>query len=191
MFSPIEIENKESTISDWIKKSCEKIINIEIINNITLEQAREIQEWIIEENQEHKHMIEKSVEQIKNEINSWLWFVALINWELSWCITMIKMQTLSWIEIFEVWSLITSKNKRWLWIAKKLTTEIFEKNKDKNLYSITEVEWVKHIYKGYLSLTKLSKDQVKKEILDKIEEVWELLETDEIYANNNFIINSI
>ena len=191
MFSPIEIENKESTISDWIKKSCEKIINIEIIDNISLEQAKEIQKWIIEENQEHKHMIEKSVEQIKNEINSWLWFVALINWELSWCITMIKMQTVSWIEIFEVWSLIISKNKRWLWIAKKLTTEIFEKNKDKNLYSITEVEWVKHIYKDYLSLTKLSKDQLNKEILDKIEEVWELLETDEIYANNNFIINSI
>lgn len=187
-----EIEkNDQTNLINWIRESCQKIITIEIIDNITLLQAKEIQKWIIEENQEHKHMIEKSIEQIRNEINSWLWFVAMINWEISWCITMIKIKTMNWSVIYEVWSLITAKNKRWVWIAKKLTNEIFEKNKDKNLYSITEVEWVKHIYEEYLWLYKVSKNELNTDILEKIEEIWELLETDEIYVNNNFIINSM
>ncbi len=193
LFSEENIEKNKSfsNIKEYTKQTCERIINIDITDNITLEQAQEILNWIIEENKDHKHMIEKTVEQIQDEINWWLWYVAMINWKLAWCITMIEITTKSWIKIYEVWSLITVESMRWLWIAKKLTKEIFEKNKEKTLYSITEVKWVMHIYQDILWLNNLNRNELNNEILEKIEEVWELLETDRIYWNDNFIINNI
>ena len=71
------------TINHLTQKSVEKkqlnfdtnnqvhnILHPEIVTKISLDEAKIISDWIIEENKIKKHMIEKTQEQIMQEINS-------------------------------------------------------------------------------------------------------------------------
>lgn len=179
------IEKKEPDSS--INKLVHGILNPEIVTKISLDEAKIITEWIIEENKIHKHMIEKTPLQIMQEINSWLWVVAKINSEIVWAMSMIKITLPNKKVMYEAGSLITSPEKRGHWIAKILSKEIFLQNMDKAVYSITEVKWVMHIYNDILRLNNFSKFDLNTEVLAEIESVWALLETDIIYWNKNFL----
>ena len=163
------------------------ILHPEIVTKISLDEAKIISDWIIEENKIKKHMIEKTQEQIMQEINSWLWVVAKINSEIVWSMSMIKITLPNKKVMYEAGSLITSPEKRGHWIAKILSKEIFLQNMDKAVYSITEVKWVMHIYNDILRLNNFSKFDLNTEVLAEIESVWALLETDIIYWNKNFL----
>ena len=163
------------------------ILHPEIVTKISLDEAKTISDWIIEENKIKKHMIEKTQEQIMQEINSWLWVVAKINSEIVWSMSMIKITLPNKKVMYEAGSLITSPEKRGHWIAKILSKEIFLQNMDKAVYSITEVKWVMHIYNDILRLNNFSKFDLNTEVLAEIESVWALLETDIIYWNKNFL----
>ena len=163
------------------------ILHPEIVTKISLDEAKIISNWIIEENKIKKHMIEKTPKQIMQEINSWLWVVAKINSEIVWSMSMIKITLPNKKVMYEAGSLITSPEKRGHWIAKILSKEIFLQNMDKAVYSITEVKWVMHIYNDILRLNNFSKFDLNAEVLAEIESVWALLETDIIYWNKNFL----
>lgn len=163
------------------------ILHPEITTKISLKEAWIIANWIIEENKIHKHMIEKNPYQIMQEINSWLWVVAKINWEIVWAMSMIEINLPNSKKMYEAWSLITNPEKRGLWIAKTLSKEIFIQNMDKAVYSITEVPWVMHIYTDILKLNEFSKFDLEKSVLEEIESVWALLPTDKIYWNKAFL----
>ena len=188
------------TINHLTQKSVEKkqlnfdtnnqvhnILHPEIVTKISLDEAKIISNWIIEENKIKKHMIEKTPLQIMQEINSWLWVVAKINSEIVWSMSMIKITLPNKKVMYEAGSLITSPEKRGHWIAKILSKEIFLQNMDKAVYSITEVKWVMHIYNDILKLNNFSKFDLNAEVLAEIESVWALLETDIIYWNKNFL----
>ena len=188
------------TINHLTQKSVEKkqlnfdtnnqvhnILHPEIVTKISLDEAKIISDWIIEENKIKKHMIEKTPLQIMQEINSWLWVVAKINSEIVWSMSMIKITLPNKKVMYEAGSLITSPEKRGHWIAKILSKEIFLQNMDKAVYSITEVKWVMHIYNDILKLNNFSKFDLNAEVLAEIESVWALLETDIIYWNKNFL----
>lgn len=188
------------TINHLTQKSVEKkqlnfdtnnqvhnILHPEIVTKISLAEAKIISDWIVEENKIKKHMIEKTQEQIMQEINSWLWVVAKINSEIVWSMSMIKITLPNKKVMYEAGSLITSPEKRGHWIAKILSKEIFLQNMDKAVYSITEVKWVMHIYNDILRLNNFSKFDLDTEVLAEIESVWALLETDIIYWNKNFL----
>lgn len=188
------------TINHLTQKSVEKkqlnfdtkdlihnILHPEIVTKISLDEAKIISDWIIEENKIKKHMIEKTPLQIMQEINSWLWVVAKINSEIVWSMSMIKITLPNKKVMYEAGSLITSPEKRGHWIAKILSKEIFLQNMDKAVYSITEVKWVMHIYNDILKLNNFSKFDLDTEVLAEIESVWALLETDIIYWNKNFL----
>ena len=188
------------TINHLTQKSVEKkqlnfdtnnqvhnILHPEIVTKISLDEAKIISDWIIEENKIKKHMIEKTPLQIMQEINSWLWVVAKINSAIVWSTSMIKITLPNKKVMYEAGSLITSPEKRGHWIAKILSKEIFLQNMDKAVYSITEVKWVMHIYNDILKLNNFSKFDLNAEVLAEIESVWALLETDIIYWNKNFL----
>lgn len=166
-------------LTSWILKP-------EVSQHITFEEALIVSNWIIDENKTHKHMIEKTPAEIMEEVNSGLWYVARINWEIVGCVCMIEMTLSNWEKIYEAWSLIASQEKRWHWIWKVLAQAIFWDDK-KAVYSITEVPSVKHIYWEIMKLWQLLRDGVNPEVLAKIEEVWALLPTDVIYANRTFL----
>ena len=169
------------------KNQVHNILHPEIVTKISLDEAKIISNWIIEENKIKKHMIEKTPEQIMQEINSWLWVVAKINSEIVWSMSMIKITLPNKKVMYEAGSLITSPEKRGHWIAKILSKEIFLQNMDKAVYSITEVKWVMHIYNDILRLNNFSKFNLNTEVLAEIESIWALLETDIIYWNKNFL----
>lgn len=168
------------------KKDVFNILECEVCYHITLEEALEISKWIIEENKIKPHMCVKSENQIMNEINNWLWIILKFNWKVVWCISMIKINIWEGIDIYEAWSLICDNTKRNLWIAKKLTTELFSVHKNKAIYSITEVSSVKHIYEK-INLFLVQKNNLNLLILNEIEKIAPLLETDVIYWNEAFL----
>jgi hypothetical protein len=132
-------------------------------------------------------MIEKTPDEIMEEINSWLWYVAKIKNEIVWIITMIDIILSNGDHIYEAGSLFISPEKRGHWLAKVLTKELFLQDSWKAIYSITEVPKVIHIYEDILILNVFTKADLEWEILWKIEEVWPLLPTDKIYWNTIFL----
>jgi hypothetical protein len=55
---------------DIVKKAIKLNLNPDISQDITVEEAEIVVNWIREENQNHKHMIEKTPEEIMKEVNS-------------------------------------------------------------------------------------------------------------------------
>lgn len=170
----------------WVQDTTNSILNPKISQDITSDESEIVSNWIKEENKIRKHMDEKSPEQIMNLVNSWFWYIARINWEMVWCVCLTEIILSNWQKIYEAWSLISSPYKRWFWIGKILAKEVFL-DTEKVIYSVTEVDSVKHIYEKILWLNKFPRDNIKDEILSMIEWVIPLLTTDEIYWNNKFL----
>ena len=186
---PLPFEEKKRQIKQNIViNNIEKALNAKfsVEKKIKLDEAKSIENLILEENKIHKHMIEKEALEIQKEINSWLWLVLKVNWNIWGSMSMIELPILKDKNMYEAWSLIVHPDYRKKWLAKILSHDIFDHNKNKAIYSITEVPWVMHIYNEILKLHQFTKFEVHPEILTKIEEVWELLPTDIIYWNDEF-----
>lgn len=176
----------------WVKNSVNSTINPEILTKATIEECKQIESWIKEENKIHKHMVEKTAEELFEEINNWPWYIAKMNWKVIACMCMIEIKMKDSSKIYEAWSLIVDTNLQWKWIGKHMATHLFEDNSDKPVYSITEVPKVKTIYIKDLWLKMVTKEDLLKtekwiEVLADIEAIAPLLPTDEIYWNQKFL----
>lgn len=179
MYNTVNIytSNKNS----W--KLWNKIISIKLIYNISDEYCNKISKLIKEENEENwKHMIEKTPEEIHNQIINNSWVIAKNNDDIIWFISQEKVSDLN-----EIWSLIVDKRFRWCWLSEKLIRKIEENNRDTPSYLVSNSPYAIKNILAVSELKELERAIIEKSILSKIESVWKLLDNDKIFWNNNFI----
>lgn len=143
-------------------------------------EAQKVLDLIIEENAIKHHMLEPSVEELINTQH----FIAAQVDEL--LIGYTRLTPIGYENIQEVWSSIVAQAFRRKHVGLKMMQELIDNSQKDPVYGITNVAHVEHMF-DELWLMKISKENIHQEVLQKIEELWELLEDDVIYANKKFL----
>lgn len=163
-------------------------IMIKSIYNISSDDAIKVSTWINEENKLKKHMLEKNPADLIKQINNFGWVIAQnLNDEICWfmCLNKTKLQLINGITLYERWSLIVHENFRWLWLWNLLRNKLLIENKDKWIFTVTNVPLV---IQSNIKIEQhmIRPDELKKQapgLYKVIEEEWSFLEDDIVFVN--------
>ena len=142
-------------------------------------EAQKVLDLIIEENKIKSHMLEPSVEELMQTQH----FIAAQVDDL--LIGYTRLTDIWYNNIQEVGSSIVAQAFRRKHVGLKMMQELIDNSQADPVYGITNVAHVEHMF-DELGLIKIWKENIDKQVLAKIEELWALLEDDVIYANTEF-----
>lgn len=142
-------------------------------------EAQKVLDLIIEENKIKSHMLEPSVQELMQTQH----FIAAQVDDL--LIGYTRLTDIWYKNIQEVGSSIVAQAFRRKHVGLKMMQELIDNSQADPVYGITNVAHVEHMF-DELGLIKISKENIDKKVLAKIEELWALLDDDVIYANTEF-----
>ncbi len=143
-------------------------------------EAQKVLDLIIEENKIKSHMLEPSVEELMQTQH----FIAAQVDDL--LIGYTRLTDIWYNNIQEVGSSIVAQAFRRKHVGLKMMQELIDNSQADPVYGITNVAHVEHMF-DELGLIKIWKENIDKKVLEKIEELWALLDDDVIYANTKFL----
>ncbi len=143
-------------------------------------EAQKVLDLIIEENKIKSHMLEPSVEELMQTQH----FIAAQVDDL--LIGYTRLTDIWYKNIQEVGSSIVAQAFRRKHVGLKMMQELIDNSQADPVYGITNVAHVEHMF-DELGLMKVLKENIDKKVLEKIEELWALLDDDVIYANTKFL----
>ena len=143
-------------------------------------EAQKVLDLIIEENKIKSHMLEPSVEELMQTQH----FIAAQVDDL--LIGYTRLTDIWYNNIQEVGSSIVAQAFRRKHVGLKMMQELIDNSQADPVYGITNVAHVEHMF-DELGLMKVLKENIDTKVLEKIEELWALLEDDVIYANTKFL----
>lgn len=143
-------------------------------------EAQKVLDLIIEENKIKSHMLEPSVEELMQTQH----FIAAQVDDL--LIGYTRLTNIWYKNIQEVGSSIVAQAFRRKHVGLKMMQELIDNSQADPVYGITNVAHVEHMF-DELGLIKIWKENIDKKVLEKIEELWALLDDDVIYANTKFL----
>ena len=143
-------------------------------------EAQKVLDLIIEENKIKSHMLEPSVEELMQTQH----FIAAQVDDL--LIGYTRLTDIWYNNIQEVGSSIVAQAFRRKHVGLKMMQELIDNSQADPVYGITNVAHVEHMF-DELGLMKVLKENIDTKVLEKIEELWALLDDDVIYANTKFL----
>ncbi len=143
-------------------------------------EAQKVLDLIIEENKIKSHMLEPSVQQLMQTQH----FIAAQVDDL--LIGYTRLTDIWYNNIQEVGSSIVAQAFRRKHVGLKMMQELIDNSQADPVYGITNVAHVEHMF-DELGLMKVLKENIDTKVLEKIEELWALLDDDVIYANTKFL----
>jgi len=161
-----------------IQKLFFKTKNYKAKYKITPKQAKSIEKWIKQENQDcdKDHMIEKNYKQILKDSQTWcVW--AFIDNKLVGYISLMSVGI-----VYELGSLIIKDNHRGRGLGSSLTKEILTKYGDRPVYLVTNIKAVEAIVSKY-NMKKYTKQDLPSKLINIIEKPWSLLDDDIVFVN--------
>lgn len=147
---------------------------------ITQQQAQKVLDLIIEENKIKHHMLEPSVEEL---LSTQHFIAAQVDELLIWYT---RLTPIGYQNIQEIGSSIVAQAFRRKQVGLKMMQELIDNSQKDPVYGITNVAHVEHMF-NELWLVKIAKEIIDLKVLEKIEELGELLVDDVIYANKKFL----
>lgn len=143
-------------------------------------EAQKVLDLIIEENKIKSHMLEPSVQELMQTQH----FIAAQVDDL--LIGYTRLTDIWYNNIQEVGSSIVAQAFRRKHVGLKMMQELIDNSQADPVYGITNVAHVEHMF-DELGLMKVLKENIDTKVLEKIEELWALLDDDVIYANTKFL----
>lgn len=176
--------SQKNTVSSQMQNTKEKIFDLSQCDfhagELSQNEAQKVLDLIIEENKIKSHMLEPSVEELMQTQH----FIAAQVDDL--LIGYTRLTDIWYNNIQEVGSSIVAQAFRRKHVGLKMMQELIDNSQADPVYGITNVAHVEHMF-DELGLTKISKENIDKKVLEKIEELWALLDDDVIYANTKFL----
>lgn len=176
--------SQNNTVSSQMQDTKTKIFDLSQCDfhagELSQSEAQKVLDLIIEENKIKSHMLEPSVEELMQTQH----FIAAQVDDL--LIGYTRLTDIWYNNIQEVGSSIVAQAFRRKHVGLKMMQELIDNSQADPVYGITNVAHVEHMF-DELGLTKISKENIDKKVLEKIEELWALLDDDVIYANTKFL----
>ena len=147
---------------------------------LSQQEAQKVLDLIIEENKIKHHMLEPSVEEL---LSTQHFIAAQVDELLIWYT---RLTPIGYENIQEVGSSIVAQAFRRKHVGLKMMQELIDNSQKDPVYGITNVAHVEHMF-DELWLVKIAKETIDLKVLEKIEELGELLVDDVIYANQKFL----
>ena len=155
---------------------------LELQWKVSSKDAKLINKLILVENELNwDHMIENSPEVIMEHINNYGWLILKTLGDFIWTIKLEKLEK-DWITLFEKWGLIIRNEYREQGYAKLLQQNLHHFHDDNPIYSVTNVDAVKHMNSSIWNI-EFSKSEIRNDILRIIEIPGKLLDDDVVFFN--------